>query len=491
MKNKLSITIVVGIVVLCLNGAGALVHGQPAPPKPFGALPSEQHLIWHELEYYGFIHFTINTFTDREWGGGEEPPDLFNPSELDVDQWARVAKQSGMTALILTAKHHDGFCLWPSQYTEHSVKNAPWKDGKGDVVKELAEACKKHGLKLGLYLSPWDRNHAEYARPAYVEYYRNQTRELLTNYGEVFETWYDGANGGSGYYGGARETRRIDRKTYYGWTTTWKLVRDLQPNCIRFSDGGPDIRWVGNERGFGYDPNWATFNRDGRWPGISERNSLWYGDKGGTHWVPAEVDVSIRPGWFWHESQNEKVKSLDQLLDIYYASVGLGCNLLLNIPPDRRGLFHEADVERLLELGGVLRETFETDLAKGKPASADNVRGDSDRFGAQLLTDGDRTTYWAANDNVRQAVLEVDFGQPVEFDRVRLQECIQLGQRVEAFEIDARVDGKWQQIGKGETIGPRRIVRTPRVQADRLRVKLTSCLACPTLSTIEVYNSPK
>ena len=479
----LAISIVCGSVLV---GADAI-----APPEPFGTVPTEQHLAWHKLEYYGFIHFTLNTFTDREWGGGEESPELFNPTQLDPDQWARVAKESGMTALILTAKHHDGFCLWPSKFTEHSVKNSPWKNGQGDVVKELSQACQKYGLKFGVYLSPWDRNHAEYARPAYVEYYRNQLRELLTNYGEVFESWYDGANGGSGYYGGANETRRIDRRTYYGWPTTWRLVRDLQPGCIRFSDGGPDIRWVGNEKGHSYDPNWATFNRDGRWPGISEKESLWHGDKGGTHWVPAEVDVSIRPGWFWHESQNEKVKTVDQLLDIYYSSVGLGCNLLLNVPPDRRGLFHEIDVARLREFGQVLRETFETDLAKGKFVAASNTRGSCPCFAARLLTDGDRSTYWAADDNVREATLEINFERPVEFDRVRVQEQIALGQRVESFVVEARVEGDWKQIGEGATIGPQRILRTPRTTADRLRVRLTSCLASPMLSTIEVYNSPK
>ena len=489
MRNLVPITLLV--LVSSYSGVFVLEAGEPAAaPKPFGALPTEQHLAWHDLEYYGFIHFTINTFTDREWGGGEESPALFNPTELDAHQWARVAKASGMRALILTAKHHDGFCLWPSPDTQHSVKNSPWKDGRGDLVKELSEACKKNGLKFGVYLSPWDRNHAEYARPAYVEYYRNQTRELLTNYGEVFETWYDGANGGSGYYGGARETRRIDRKTYYGWPTTWKLVRDLQPGCMRFSDGGPDIRWVGNERGHSYDPNWATFNRNGRWPGISEKESLWHGDKGGTHWVPAEVDVSIRPGWFWHESQNEKVKTVDQLLDIYYASVGLGCNLLLNVPPDRRGLFHEIDVARLREFGQVVQETFKTDLAKGKPVAASNVRGNCPRFCARLLTDGDRNTYWAADDGVHQATLEINFGQPVEFDRVRLQEYIPLGQRVESFAVETRVNDQWQQIAEGATVGVRRILRTPRTKTDRLRIKLTSCLASPALSTIEVYNSP-
>ncbi|MCH5375457.1 MAG: discoidin domain-containing protein, partial [Planctomycetes bacterium] len=270
----------------------------------------------------------------------------------------------------------------------------------------------------------------------------------------------------------------------------WQLVRELQPDNIRFSDGGPDIRWVGNEHGTGYDPNWATFNREGRWPGNAERESLWHGDQGGTDWVPAECDVSIRPGWFWHESQNDQVKSLDKLLDIYYASVGLGCNLLLNIPPDRRGLLHENDVARLEEFGDVLRKTFASDLARGKPVTADNVRGGDERFGPGRLTDGDRDTYWAADDSVRKATLEVDFAKPIEFDRVRIQEQIALGQRVEQFTVDARVDGRWQEIGKGLTIGPRRILRTPRVTADRLRVNLVRCLACPTLSTIEVYNSP-
>ncbi len=477
--------------LLLLSTSLAVQSAAASPPEPFGTVPSQPHLDWHDLEYYGFIHFTINTFTDREWGGGDESPDLFNPSGCDPEQWARVAAESGMKGLILTAKHHDGFCLWPSQYTEHSVKNSPWKEGKGDLVRELSEACKRQGLLFGLYLSPWDRNHADYGRPAYIEYYRNQWRELLSGYGPVFETWYDGANGGSGYYGGANETRRIDNTTYYDWLPTWKLVRDLQPGCIRFSDGGPDIRWVGNEQGLGYDPNWCTFNRDGRWPGVSEQKSLWHGDQGGTHWVPAEVDVSIRPGWFWHESQNEEVKTLDQLLEIYYASVGRGCNLLLNVPPDRRGLFHEIDVERLGQLGQYIKTTFATDLAKGKSATADSTRASSADFAAAKLTDGDRRSYWAAADGVLQASLEIDLGGPTTLDNIRIQEHIPLGQRVAAFEIEARVDGEWKGMAEGQTIGPRRILRTERVTADAVRVKLTKCLAPPVISTVEVYCSPE
>ncbi|NOX56061.1 MAG: alpha-L-fucosidase [Planctomycetes bacterium] len=477
-------------VLVCWASWSSALAQATKPPAPFGALPTKQHLAWHELEFYGFIHFTTNTFTDREWGLGDESPQLFNPTQLDADQWARVAKAAGMKGLILTAKHHDGFCLWPSRYTEHSVKNSPWKNGRGDVVRELSEACRRHGLKFGVYLSPWDRNHPEYARPAYITYYRNQLRELLTGYGEVFEVWFDGANGGSGYYGGARETRRIDRRSYYDWPTTWKLVRELQPNCIRFSDAGPDIRWVGNERGYGYDPNWATYNTEGRWPGVSVKESLWHGDRGGSHWVPAEVDVSIRPGWFWHASQNSKVKTVEKLLEIYYASVGRGCNLLLNIPPDRRGLIHEIDAQRLTEFGRVLRATFQNDLARGKKVRASNVRGRGSQLGPQLLTDGDRNTYWAADDNVREAEIEIDLGGPTTFNVVRIQEYIPLGQRVEAFQIDARVDGSWQRIAEGQTIGPRRVLRFDRVTATALRIQLTKCLACPTLSAVEVYNSP-
>lgn len=460
------------------------------PPAPFGPLPSQRQLRWHEMEYYGFIHFTVNTFTDKEWGYGDEDPKIFNPTDLDPRQWAEVAKQAGMTGLIITAKHHDGFCLWPSKYTEHSVKNSPWKDGKGDVVGELAAACKANGLRMGVYLSPWDRNHAEYGTPKYIEYYRNQMRELLTNYGDIFEVWFDGANGGDGYYGGARETRRIDNRTYYDWPNTWSIVRKLQPMAVMFSDGGPDVRWVGNESGTGSETNWAMLRRDEFAPGLADRNGLAHGQPDGTHWLPAEVDVSIRPGWFYHAAQDEKVKSVEKLLEIYYSSVGNGCNLLLNIPPDRRGRFHEIDCERLMGLRKVLDATFDKDLAKGKPATASNTRGNDPRFAAAKLTDGDRNTYWAADDEVRTAELVVELGKPTALNRVRMQEHIVLGQRIESFAVDARVKGAWQEIGTGTTIGPRRILCTPTVTADAVRLRVTGSRACPTLSTLEVYLAP-
>ncbi len=274
------------------------------PPEPFGPLPSERQLAWHEMEYYMFVHFTVNTFTDKEWGYGDENPSIFNPSDLDCRQWARVAKEAGMKGIIITAKHHDGFCLWPSAFTEHSVKSSPWKEGKGDLLKELRNACDEYGLKMGVYLSPWDRNSAVYGTPEYLKYYRNQLTELLTNYGDIFEVWFDGANGGDGYYGGARETRRIDNKTYYDWTNTHKIVRELQPGAVMFSDAGPDIRWVGNESGMGSLTNWCLLKKDEMYPGGDFAKILGEGHEDGNYWVPAEVDVSIRRGWFYHSAQD-------------------------------------------------------------------------------------------------------------------------------------------------------------------------------------------
>ena len=293
--------------------------GDVAVPRPYGPVPSRRQLGWHAMEFYGFLHFTVNTFTDKEWGFGDEAPRVFNPTEFDADQIAGVARESGMAGLILTCKHHDGFCLWPSRFTEHSVKNSGWHNGRGDVVREVSEACARHRLKFGVYLSPWDRNHRDYARPEYVVYFRRQLRELLTGYGPVFEVWFDGANGGDGFYGGARETRQIDRSTYYQWDETWQTVRELQPDAVMFSDIGPDLRWVGNEAGHAGEPCWATFTPrgpDGQAPapGQSRYQEAENGHRDGRFWLPAEVDVSIRPGWFFHAHENAKVRTPDNLL---------------------------------------------------------------------------------------------------------------------------------------------------------------------------------
>src|SRR5690554_6675297 len=272
-------------------------------PQAVGPTPSQRQLDWQELEYYGFIHFNMNTFTDMEWGGGGESPETFNPSELDTRQWAKVAKEAGMKGLIITAKHHDGFCLWPTETTEHSVKNAPWKDGQGDVIKELAEACEEYGLKFGVYLSPWDRNHPEYATQDYVDVFHKQLEELLTNYGDVFEVWFDGANGGTGYYGGANEDRKIDHRSYYQWDKVFSIIREHQPNAVIFGDNGPDVRWVGNEEGIAGETNWSIIRKDEMYAGSGRHKELQFGHEDGTHWIPAEADVSIRPGWYYHKRE--------------------------------------------------------------------------------------------------------------------------------------------------------------------------------------------
>ncbi|MGA8780952.1 MAG: alpha-L-fucosidase, partial [Terracidiphilus sp.] len=319
-----------------------------APPAPFGALPTAQQLLWQRMETNAFLHFTVNTFTGKEWGDGDEDPSIFNPTGFDADAIVLALKAGGMKGVILTCKHHDGFCLWPTKTTDHCIRFSRWKAGKGDVVREISQAAARHGLKFGVYLSPWDRNNAEYGRPAYIVTYREQLTELLTWYGRVFEVWFDGANGGTGYYGGARETRTIDKHSYYDWPTTWALVRRLQPDAMIFSDVGPDARWVGNESGAAGETCWATCDpvtSDGEpaVPGDANPSVLNTGTRFGSRWMPAECDVSIRPGWFWHEQENDRVKSAAQLVDLYFDSVGRGANLLLNVPPNRGGQLSPQD----------------------------------------------------------------------------------------------------------------------------------------------------
>ncbi len=471
---------------------GAAASAAPtAPPEPYGPVPSERQLLWHELEFYGFVHFTINTFTDKEWGYGDESPALFNPTAFDAGQIAGAAKAAGMRGLILTAKHHDGFCLWPSLFTEHSVKHSPWKNGKGDVVKELSDACRAAGLKFGVYLSPWDRNHKDYGRPAYVTYYRDQARELLKLYGPIFEFWLDGANGGDGYYGGAREKRTIDRRSYYDWPNTWELVRQLQPNACIFSDGGPDVRWVGNENGKAGDPCWATLNRADFAPGEADSRRLNSGDRPGTHWLPAECDVSIRPGWFYHAAEDAKVKSAAKLVDIYFASVGRGASLLLNLPPDRRGQIPDPDLKTLREFRLLMAATFSLDLARGAKVTASNARGGLPQFGPENLIDGRRDTYWATDNGVTNAEVVVEFNKPVMFNVVRLREYLQLGQRVEAWALD-RADGDgWREFARATGIGNCRLVRASgAMTATKVRLRIINAPVCPAISELGFFLEP-
>lgn len=450
---------------------------QVNPPASIGAAPSARQLAWHQLEYYAFVHFNMNTFTNEEWGHGTEKPDNFNPTNLDCEQWARVCKQAGMKGIILTVKHHDGFCLFPSKYTEHSVKNSKWKEGKGDVVRELSDACKKHGLKLGVYLSPWDRNHPTYGTPEYNEVFKNTLKEVLTNYGDIFEVWFDGANG-EGPNG---------KKQEYDWKEFVDVVRTHQPNACIFSDGGPDVRWVGNEKGYANPTNWGTLNGDKVYPGYPNYKELTSGHEDGTHWIPAECDVSIRPGWYYHKEQDSLVKTLPQLTEIYFNSVGRNGNLLLNLPVDRRGIVHENDSAALMNLRKYLDESFATNLAKGKKVSVDTYRGNSDSFSGSNITDGNQETYWATDDGVLKGSFEIDLGAEQPINTVVLQEYIALGQRIKSFSIEVWKDNQWKTVAQETTIGNKRIVKFESVTTSKIRLHVLESKACPTISNVEVY----
>ena len=484
--NSMKRFLLFGIIVLL-----SLVNfscKQTKSPEPYGPVPSENQMRWQEMEYYAFVHFSLNTYTDQSWGFGNEDVKLFNPEKADCRQWARICKEAGMKGIIITAKHHCGFCLWPSKYTEYSVKNAPWKNGKGDMVREMADACKEYGLKLGIYLSPWDRNHPDYGKPEYITYFRNQLTELLTNYGEIFEVWFDGANGGDGYYGGANETRKIDRTTYYDWKNTYALIRKLQPNIVIWNDGGDrgDLRWVGTEEGFVGETNWSLLNDTGEVPW----NMLHYGLETGNAWVPAEVNTSIRPEWFYHPSEDTKVKTVPQLMDIYYNSIGRNGSLLLNFPIMPNGLIHPTDEKMALEFGKAVKESFAVNLVGKAKAEASNVRGNAKKFGAAKAIDGNNDTYWATNDSITNASLTIDFGKPTLFNRFMAQEYIRLGQRVKAFTVEALVDGNWKEVAKATTIGYKRILRFPSVKATKVRFTITDSKSCPVISNIGIYNAP-
>lgn len=458
-----------------------------------GPVPSARQLKWHEREYYGFLHFGVNTFTDKEWGYGDESPAIFYPTAFDADQIVRAAAEGGMKALILTCKHHDGFCLWPSRYTEYSVRHSPWKRGQGDVVREISDACRHHGIGFGVYLSPWDRNHADYGTPAYIDYYRNQLEELTSEYGELCEVWFDGANGGDGYYGGARQVRTIDRFTYYDWENTWQIVRRNQPDAVMFSDSGPDVRWVGNEAGVAGNPCWSTIRRSLLEVGITEEQFrsrltddmvgawgshyeyLQQGDRNGTDWLPAECDVSIRPGWFYHAAEDAMVRTAENLMELYFKSIGRGASLLLNLPPDRRGLIHENDVASLQGFKRARQALFAVDLARQATCTAPQ------------LIDGQPDTYWVADESTGQSQAVLEFASPIQFSVVGLREYLPRGQRVGRFEIDVDQHGQWQPWCSEQAIGNRRLIRGPQCTTRRLRLRIVEAQPQPAVRELSVY----
>lgn len=475
-----------------------IVHGQNAP-KPYGVLPTDRQIKWQETEMYCIIHLGAATFTDKEWGFGDENPANFNPVAFDASEIVSAAKAGGFKGIVVVAKHHDGLCIWPTKTTPHNISATGYKDGKGDMVKEYQLACEKLGMKMGLYCSPWDRNSPQYGKPEYVtEIYRNQLKELYQNYGPLFMSWHDGANGGDGYYGGTREIRKIDRSTYYEWPVTWGITRKMQPAAALFGDIGPDVRWVGNESGFAGETSWATYTpvapEAGKIPSngfVLSENGV-EGTRNGKFWMPAECDVPMRPGWFYHQSQDGMSKSAYTLLDLYYKSVGRGACLDLGISPDKSGRLTDEDKGKLKEFGDLLRSIFKVNLAKGAKLSASNIRGkNKQKFGPANLVDENRYTYWATDDQIKKPELIVDLGTPKTFNVIRLRENIKLGQRIEQSAIDIWENSQWKELTTVTSIGANRLIRfSQNVITSKLRLRIISSPVSIALSDFGLFLEP-
>lgn len=442
--------------------------------QPLYPIPTKEQLAWHEKEFYLFIHFGPNTFTDKEWGEGNENPNIFNPTELDCRQWARIAKQAGAKGIILTAKHHDGFSLWPSKQSTHTVRESKWKNGKGDVVKALSEACKKEGIEMGVYLSPWDRNHPKYGTPEYNDVYIATMKELFTNYGPFFELWWDGANG-EGPNG---------KKQVYDFKRFEQAAFSFQQPLIIFSDIGPSIRWCGNEKGFIGNTNWNLLDTAGfaRGLGAPHVDTLNQGNFNGKHWIPAEADVSIRPGWFYHAGEDDRVKSPDELFDLYLKSVGNGGNLLLNVPPDRKGLFHPNDSTALMGFAKIRAAAFSNNLFKKAVGSSNNQR----EVGLVHLIDENINTYWSS-DRSDQVVLQVKLPYSETLNAVVLEEMIAYGQRVIRFSIEAKQGDQFVKVFDGTTIGRKKIATFPKVATNEIKIIIHESKAAPVLRGLSAY----
>ncbi len=461
--------------------------------KAANVAPSEKQLRWQELEFMAFFHFGVNTFTGRHWGEGTEDPDIFNPTSLDVHQWLNTCKDAGIKQVILTCKHHDGFCLWPSEYTEHSVKNSPWKNGKGDVVRELADACREMDMGFGVYLSPWDRNSPVYGdSPKYNEYFLNQLRELLTQYGKIEEVWFDGACG-EGPNG---------KLQVYDWEAYYSLIRELQPEAA-IAIMGPDVRWVGTESGYGRETEWSVIpmeaqNQDKIAAGSQKdvnfipANDFMKEDLGSRSaikeakalvWYPAETDVSIRPSWFYDPAEDNRPKTPEKLLDIYFHSIGANSVLLLNLPPDKRGLIHENDVKSLQGLAAIVDELFEENFAE-------KARVRSDGINEQALIDGDNTSNWTTKKDKEEGTIEITLPSAQTIDVLALQENIRIGQRIEKFRLEYFDGTGWMQAAEGTTVGYKRLLRFEPVTAADFRLVIEASRLNPTLSELGLYKLP-
>ena len=484
--NKRFIKLIVATVCFCCS-VQAQDEPSVAPPKPFGPVPTAAQLAWQQMEMNMFCHFGPNTFTGKEWGDGTEIEDIFNPTALNCDQWAAVAKSAGFKGIIITAKHHDGFCLWPNPVSEHTVAQSSWRNGQGDVLRELSDACHKADLKFGVYISPWDRNAPTYGSPAYNETFLATLQSALTQYGPIYEQWFDGANG-EGPNG---------KKQVYDWPAFNGQVHKLQSNAVIFSDVGPGCRWMGNEQGINGRTCWSRLDIDGYEPGAlaPTQDTLNVGNYNGANWIPAETDVSIRPGWFYRDSEHPK--TLQELLKIYYTSVGRNSLLLLNVPPDQRGRIATEDSARLVEFRQALDQIFADDLTQHSYiVSTSNYRfqdSHSEELKNQYKTinaiyDDDYDLYWATDDSVHSAYVELEYVRPFTFNRVLLQEYIPLGQRVEHFHIEVmNEDGTWRTIAEETTIGYKRIVLTEKVTTKKVRIVIDKSRACIVLNKIGLY----
>lgn len=464
------------------------------PPEAYGPVPTEGQLRWHEMEYYGLLCYGLNTYTGQSWGYGNVDPSVLNPSHLDTDQWAKAAKDGGMRGLILVAKHHDGFCLWPSKTTKYTIAASPWKDGKGDILRDLADSCRKFGLKLGVYISPWDRNHAEYGREQYVKKFHEQWREVLEYDNDIFEVWLDGANGGTGWYGGANERRTIP-EGYYQEEKLFKLCKEKQPRTVIFNmtSRTDAVRWIGNERGIVPETYWCRFPFDELLkPNPKARRKelkalRGSGTKDGDVWMPAEADTPYHAGWYWAADRQEK--DFTWLRSTYYGTVGRGASLNLGLSPAKDGLLTPSTVATLKKLKAYLDEVFAVNLIDSAMVTADDVRGgDYAGFGIARLKDQDTGTYWATDDGVGKAAVSIEFGRATTFDHLLMQEHIALGQRIHAFSLEVQTaDGQWETATRGTTIGYKKIMTFEPRTAAKARLTLETDAPCLTLATLGLY----
>ncbi|WP_462254567.1 alpha-L-fucosidase [Ferruginibacter sp.] len=448
------------------------VNGQTNLPKP-----TKAQLAWHNMEFYLFMHFGPNTFTDLEWGHGNEKEEIFNPAKLDCEQWCRVAKASGAKGIIITAKHHDGFCLWPSKFSKHTVRESKWKDGNGDVLKDLSAACKKYGLNFGVYISPWDRNHPDYGTEKYNDVFVKMMTEIFTNYGPIWELWWDGANG-EGPNG---------KKQIYDWARFKKTVRQLSPNTVIFSDVGPDIRWCGNENGIAGTTNWNTLNTDGFEPGLlaPTTDTLNAGNVNGKYWIPAECDVSIRPGWFYHKAEDDKVKTPEQLFQLYLKSVGRGANLLLNVPPDGNGLITKFDSAALVGFMKLREENFKNKFQFDGISFTKNKRF---KYSKKLFDDNNQTFVRVRGSKENRIRLYYKTGAQI--NCIILKEFIKKGQKINSVKIEYfgwGSDAGIREVKSFSTMGSKRIITFPRINAKHIYITLTSLKAAPVVSEVEAY----